>query len=57
MIRYMNKGSNASVTPSLAVGRPTVQYTIEDAVRMVCNSCQETITKIVMVEQKVMFKK
>jgi hypothetical protein len=50
MIRYIRNGSSASVTPSVAVGRPTAQYTIEDAVRMVRNSFLETIAKMDMVE-------
>ena len=54
MIRYIRNGSSASVTPSVAVGRPTAQYTVKDAVRMVRDSCLETITKFDMVEQKVM---
>ena len=55
MTRYTRNGSSASsMTPSVAVGRPTAQYTVKDAVRMVRDSCLETITKFDMVEQKVM---
>jgi hypothetical protein len=54
MIRYIKNGSSASVAPSVVVGRPTAHYTIKDVVRMVCNSFLETITKIGLVEQKVM---
>jgi hypothetical protein len=54
MIRYIRNNGCASVTPSVAVGGPKAQNTVEDAVRMVHDSCLETITKFDMVEQKVM---
>ena len=54
MKRYIRNGSSASVTPSVAVGRPIAQYTVEDAVRMVRDLCLETITKFDMMEEKVM---
>jgi hypothetical protein len=57
MTRYTRNGSSASsMTPSVAVGRPTAQYTVKDAVRMVRDSWLETITKFDMVERKVTWK-
>jgi hypothetical protein len=57
MIRYIRNDISVSVTPSVAVGRLTAQYTVKDVVRMVRDSCLETITKFDMVEQKVTRKK